>query len=102
MAEPTKRWSDDWIATRRQSDSSTGDWRLEIGCLYNAGRCSAGCDAITRGGAPDAVIIQSLFHDLQWAFEQSPAYVHGMHASKEHGDQWLLVWSTIAMAACAQ
>jgi hypothetical protein len=51
------------------------------------------------GGPPDAVVIQSLFHDLMWTWERSPEFIHGMHASGELWGRWLSVWSTIAMAA---
>ena len=54
---------------------------------------------LALGGPPDAVIIQSLFHDLLWTYDQSPSFVHGMHASEELWGRWLSVWSTGAMAA---
>lgn len=50
-------------------------------------------------GPPDAVIFQSLFHDLMWTYVQSPSNVHGMYASDELWGRWLSVWSTIAMIA---
>jgi len=55
------------------------------------------------GGPPNAVLMQSLFHDLAYTYSLSPQLVHGMAASDVMWFDWLAHWSTVvevSVSAC--
>jgi hypothetical protein len=57
------------------------------------------------GGPPNAVLMQSLFHDLAYTYSLSPQLVHGMAASDVMWFEWLAHWSTVveaSVSACTQ
>ena len=51
------------------------------------------------GGLPSAVLMQSLFHDLEYTFWVSPRMIHGMAVSEEIMLEWLSQWSAVSDAS---
>jgi hypothetical protein len=51
------------------------------------------------GGPPGAILMQSLFHDLEYTFWMSPELIHGMAVSDDMWHEWLARWSEVAAAS---
>lgn len=51
------------------------------------------------GGPPNALLLQSLFHDLEYTYWLSPMMVHGMAASDELWFEWISQWLIVVEAS---
>ena len=78
-----------------QVDGSNSSQQVELALdLFFSSTAHAASQAL--GGPPNAVLLQSLFHDLEWTFWTSPSFIHGMAASDDIWSEWLARWSSVA------
>lgn len=78
-----------------QVDGSNNSQQVELAFdLFFSSTARAASQAL--GGPPNAVLLQSLFHYLEWTYWMSPSLIHGMAASDKIWSEWLARWSSVA------